>query len=78
MTNQEKVRRVAEEVGGKVREKYSGRFMYGKTCMGIVCGYPIEAIEVAGELGLRGARQDSMGLSYIVYWPTVSIEGEEK
>jgi hypothetical protein len=30
------IRDAADEVGGEVREDYSGRGMYGATCMGIV------------------------------------------
>lgn len=69
----EKVRAVAEEIGGTVREDYSGRGMYGATCYGIVTDDATNCLEIAGEHGLKGARTDGMGLKTIVYWP--SIEG---
>ncbi len=67
---------VADEIGGKVYESYSGRGMYGKTCYGIVCENEVECIEAAGAKGLRGARTDNMGRRAIVYWP--SIKGKEE
>ena len=80
------------------RYDYSGRFMFGERCLGIVGS--IETIsrflqQLAFEAGraaalnmeddpslvlynamsLRGARQDSMGLSTIMYWPGVQLDG---
>jgi hypothetical protein len=68
MTNQEIVHEVAKRVNGTVREDYSGRGMFGKTCMGVVCDEAIEAIEQAASLGLFGAITDNMGKGWIVYW----------
>lgn len=48
--------------------EYSGRGMYGKTCIGIVCDDPEDVI---AEVGVRGAQMDSMGRRTIVYWPKV-------
>jgi len=56
---------------GKFRKDYSGRGMYGETCVGIVTGDPTGCIEEAEARGVRGAVTDSMGLSIIVYWPKV-------
>lgn len=66
-------------------EDYSGRAMYGATCIGIVTDqvsrvglFYRELAEVTGdeELAERLAdaeRQDSMGLSAIIYWPGVTV-----
>lgn len=62
---------VAQAVEGRVRKSYSGRGMFGKSCMGIECSSVTECIEVAAQHGLTGAKWDSMGKSYIVYWPHV-------
>ncbi len=69
---------VANEIGGEVREGYSGRGMYGKECYGIVCENSIECIEAAFAMGLRGAKTDNMGLRYIVYYPNPRIEDVEE
>lgn len=78
MTRQEQlnaIREVADKLGGNVKQTYSGRFMFNKTCYGIVCINSNECLELAGAKGLRGAKVDNMGKGYIVYWP--SIEGEK-
>lgn len=78
MTHEEQVQAVndvADLLGGSVRDDYSGRGMFGKSCYGIVCDDANECIAEAGALGLRGARTDSMGRSVIVYWP--SIQGKD-
>lgn len=62
------------------REDYTGRFMYGKLCVGIVCDNPCKAML---ELGLFlhaygvsddtdfNVKLDNMGKSYIVYFPDI-------
>ena len=60
---------VAIEVSGKLITDYSGRFMFGAECLGIICDNPTECIEKACSRGLIGARKDNMGLKWIVYWP---------
>ena len=74
MTDIEKIESVAKDAGWEVRRDYSGRGMFGKTCVGIVCRRPIMAIEFAAERGIRGARIDDMGLDSIVYWPAIGGE----
>ena len=68
-----KLKAVAEEVGGKLRD-YSGRWMYGRSCYGITCDSPNECIAAAGAHGIRGAQTDSMGLKSIVYWPNLEYD----
>lgn len=65
---------IATEVGGDVRESYSGRGMYGETCYGIVCDNANRCLELAGAAGLLGGKVDSMGRQMIVYWPNVRGE----
>ena len=70
-TKLEIIEAVAAKVAGTVRRNYSGRGMYGKTCVGIVCESPVTAVKSAQSRGLSGALTDNMGRDYIVYWPTV-------
>lgn len=67
----EAVNDVADEVDGTVRPRYSGRSMFGDTCYGIVCSDTTACIEAASVAGLKGARTDSMGRDFIVYWPSI-------
>lgn len=78
MTEREIIEQVAREVEGNLYEGYSGRNMFGARCLGITCRSPIAAIEAAAALGLRGARQDNLGLSYIVYWPKVKERNDDE
>ena len=66
---------------------YSGRFMYGKDCFGVVCSNPVRMIaevlanvarnaedpEEVAEVAekLMEPRQDNMGHDAIVYWPSI-------
>ena len=67
----EKIEDAANCGGRDLRKDYSGRCMFGETCWGIVCDDPADVI---AEVGVKGARTDSMGLHTIVYWPSVSGE----
>ncbi|MBV6513918.1 MAG: hypothetical protein FMNOHCHN_03500 [Ignavibacteriaceae bacterium] len=79
---------LAWDIGGEVYENYSGRGMYGKTCMGIT----VEELEnclfrlgrMSGELdselskALENFRTDSLGRSFIIYFPKIqkAVDGE--
>lgn len=79
MNNEEKIeilKIVAFKVGGDIRKGYSGRFMHGAQCYGIVCDDQIGCIEWAAEHGLEGANWDDMGKQYIVYWPSIAYDPE--
>ena len=67
----DRVYNIADQVGGGVRDDYSGRCMYGRRCYGIVCeGYDMATVKKLGnKYKLGTANQDSMGLQAIVYWP---------
>ena len=66
-----------------IRPNYSGRAMYGKTCLAIIyddLGDLLRFIAALDHGGvdldwLGDARQDSMGLGAIAYWPGVTVEG---
>jgi hypothetical protein len=73
---------------------YSGRGMYGKECLALVCLHPLAtAIDIAAEMApsmleaalptLREARIDSLGTGMVMYWPQIEwqadwSEGEDK
>lgn len=67
------------------REDYSGRGMYGRTCIGIVCddtlGTLMQLVDaIRDELDislydvLGSPKMDSMGLSSILYFPYANLE----
>ena len=75
----------AIENAGYEARSYSGRGMYGKTCLGVTLGPGQSVLEFAFDVLqetrpeevsevidiLRRPRQDSMGLGMILYWPDV-------
>lgn len=71
MSKQQKIIEASEVEGRRLRTDYSGRGMFGSTCYGITCNDPQDVI---AEVGIKGARTDSMGRSTIVYWPSVKDE----
>ena len=67
-----------------IREAYSGRAMYGDTCLGLVtdgAGVVTEIVLALARAGedeaadalARAPRTDSMGFSMITYWPGVEL-----
>lgn len=66
---------IAAEADGTVYRDYSGRFMFGATCVGIEGDNLAAILEAAGARGLRGARHDQMGKGWIVYWPHLQLPG---
>ena len=57
-----------------LRKDYSGRGMFGKTCLAITTrGSATEIIELAAEKKIRGAKMDNMGMGFVVYWPHISV-----
>lgn len=77
----EQMESFCEDYGYAYRDDYSGRGMYGNTCVGITCDNPVQAamelmayladsIEPADALDILGTPQvDSMGCSQILYFP---------
>lgn len=77
-----------EDNGYGYREDYSGRGMFGRTCIGITCDEPLRVVlelaahlmEAMPELGsydlmdaLGTPRMDSMGCSSILYFPHLEV-----
>lgn len=88
--------KMAVEEAGFEPSSYSGRCMYGKSCIGVTCDNVVEvAVKVLAELVMNRAgatdedeirdlaeeigkaRWDSMGRSFIVYWPGVEWVNED-
>lgn len=79
---------LAWDISGEVYEDYSGRGMFGKSCMGITVENVEKAIFLLGkwaaenETGftseLERFQTDSMGRSSIIYFPKIQkqIDGE--
>lgn len=73
----ELIRDFCEDYGYRLYENYSGRCMYGATCVGIVCenvNYTLQQlVEYVGEESIRSiARYDNLGLSMILYFPSIA------
>lgn len=79
------VENIDAQLGGDVdvRDDYSGRGMYGATCLAVVGdNYVLEVfLEGARFYGidarLGNMAQDSMGLSHVFYWPSIEVEKED-
>ena len=61
---------------------YSGRGMYGKTCVAINLDNDAQLWDLAFELGKKSEyfpapKTDSMGKGIVVYWPSIQWEEEE-
>ncbi len=78
-TDAQKIAAIAarhEADGWSYYARYSGRYMYGRECPGIVCP-PSDigrARAAARRHGISGCATDSMGLDSIIYWPGVEAE----
>ena len=79
---------IADQAGGiTVRPDYSGRYMYGSSCLAVVgsvsefASFLITAAEEAAEYHvlkdfareLQDPSSDSMGLSTVWYWPRIQV-----
>lgn len=69
----EQIQALADENGGRVYRRYSGRGMYGATCIGISCP---DLTGVLVEVGRKKPSYDNLGRGYIVYWTTIEDDGE--
>jgi hypothetical protein len=67
---------IAENLDYSFRDNYSGRGMFGRTCMGISGESVVKIVEQAAQSGIVGAKVDNMGCNYIVYWPNYKIDEE--
>ena len=75
------------ETNGYDCQSYSGRAMYGKTCLGVVISSEQSQFEMGLMVGLglvdcwagdieavKNVRSDSMGLGTVVYWPNIEYD----
>jgi hypothetical protein len=86
MTNLQKaLEEFATENNITIRE-YSGRGMYGKTCLSIYTDADFDLVELGMYLGkyggvsyqeIAGMRSDQMGKGMIYYWPHVTYKGTQ-
>lgn len=61
--------------GLNVRNNYSGRWMFGKLCLGVVGSMPeLDALLSNVKGANEGLCKDNMGLDYIYYWPSISMD----
>lgn len=74
------IREIATKLGGDFREEYSGRNMFGRSCVAIDLDNRADAQEAIAAARRKGvlcvAHQDAMASGAIVYWPTVSMPEE--
>jgi hypothetical protein len=75
MVDAQKLIDALQNAGYKPRS-YSGRGMFGQTCVGVYLESESELWTMADELvdidGLYAPRTDSLGLGIIAYWPRVA------
>ncbi len=75
------------EPDAELRSDYSGRGMYGRTCLGFVVRNP-QIIGAAVAIGLActdidpvemmsHAARDSMGRDFIIYFPEITVSSSE-
>lgn len=91
MMENEAILRIIEGAGYTARS-YSGRGMYGRSCLGVVASNVLEMfadmlnevdtsaeedeISLVGDM-MRNAVTDSMGRDTIVYWPNIEPPSED-
>ena len=67
-------RKLAEKIFKKIEDaglepqSYSGRWMYGQTCLGVAVGHPGD-LTVLGRVPMP--HTESLGKGIIAYWPNV-------
>jgi hypothetical protein len=75
MANAQKLIDALQNAGYKPRS-YSGRGMFGKTCVGVSLDSESDLWYMTRELididGLHAPHTDSLGLGIIAYWPRVA------
>ena len=82
MSVKERIIKFAEEYGYSFRSNYSGRFMFGRMCIGVSGkgDLKMDLFEFLVNDGLsvsrarqivNSAKTDNMGLGMIIYFPTI-------
>jgi hypothetical protein len=75
----DKLRQVARNNGWEFVNDYSGRYMFGRKCVGIVgpsSGEILQAVllDSVTVAFFTGWREDTMAFEVIVYWPDIAAE----
>ncbi len=80
------IQEFCEIMGYQYRKDYSGRYMFGKECVGIVTGENIVEViiklaDYLYECGVSSVEKelgkvcyDNMGVDMIIYFPNVSVD----
>ncbi len=71
MSDYDKIRKYADDNGLDYRDDYSGRSMYGKTCISISVESK-DVLDTIVKIGVTGAHIDQLGKRDIIYWPAIS------
>jgi len=81
----------AESIGERCRS-YSGRGMYGRSCLGITCSNPMETLmQIVAQIAdgnyaddlfqtydsMVNVKMDSMGIDSIIYFPNLTYEKDD-
>lgn len=61
------------ELYGSGEHGYVGRGMMNRECWAIRTSNIVRVIEVAAQHGVTGAKYESLGLQYVVYWPHITF-----
>ena len=74
----DKLRQVARNNGWEFVNDYSGRYMFGRKCVGIVgpsSGEIMKAVVLDSvTVAFTGWLEDTMAFEVIVYWPSITAE----
>ncbi len=74
------LKEVAERFDTEFQSNYSGRGMYGKECVGVICSDPMSLCLVLGREGFDvdlTPRMDNMGRDMIVYFPDLQDDPDD-
>jgi hypothetical protein len=91
MQMKDEIQRAIEDADFETRS-YSGRGMYGKSCLAVSADDPVEVVAkamaaVAADNGvdlwdlaekISNARTDSMGRGIVIYWPGIPYDGPDE
>lgn len=88
----ELIKDFCDDEGLNYRDDYSGRGMYGRSCVAVDCDNPLETLsgifaylvdsddDIEGcdvQFSLGEPKQDSMGMGSILYFPKLSTKDKE-
>jgi hypothetical protein len=77
----ESIIEIMESAGYEVRRNYSGRGMFGATCVAVELDKSEDLWNISKlltDFDLKAPKTDSMGRGMIAYWPTLTTETAEE